>query len=1071
MDVPYSPSSFCYGFTYDVFLSFRGSDTRYGFTGNLYKALCDKGIHTFIDDEEIQRGDEITASLAKSIETSRIAIIVFSENYVSSSFCLDELVTIIHCIKVKGRLVWPVFYDVDPSDVRHQRGSYGEALAKHEEKFKDNMEKVQNWRKVLQEAADMSGWHFKQWDGYEHVFIGKIVEEVSRKINRVPLLVADYPVGLESQVQNIISLLNVECDDRVHVVGVHGMGGIGKTTLALAVYNFIADNFEGFCFLENVRENSSKRGLVHLQKILLYEILGEKKIKLASVRQGISTIQHRLQKKKILLILDDVDHSQQLEALVGGFDRFGSGSRIIITTRDKHLLARHGINKMYELKKLNHKDALLLLSWKTFHTEKIDPSYMDVLNHVVTYASGLPLALVVIGSNMFGKSIEEWKSALDRYRRIPNKEIQRILKVSFDSLEQDEQGVFLDIACCFKGYHLAEVEDILHAHHSNSMKYQIGVLVEKSLIKLGFSGEVTLHDMIEDMGKEIVRQESAKEPGNRSRLWFHEDIVQVLENNSGTSKIEIINLDFSSHKNGEAAEAIVEWNGEVFKKMRNLRTLIIRNCQFSKGPEHLPNSLKVLEWQGYPSQHLPSDFHPKKLVICKLQNSCFTSLECAGLAKKFSNMRVLKLDCCQYLTHIHDVSSLQNLEEFSFSGCKNLITIDDSIGFLNKLKILNAVNCIKLGSFPPLKLASLEKLDLSGCLSLENFPEILGEMENIKYLHLQATAIEELPFSFQKLTQLKFLYLYNHGVAQLSSCIGMMPNLALISGVGLEGQLLLNQDNGDEKVTSMLSSNVEHLNLQDCNLSDEFLALGLMWFANVKELDLSASNFSVLPECIKNCCFLWKLVLNRCKCLREIRGIPPNVEYLYAGCCESMTPWSRCFLLNQELHEARHTEFLLPKTSIPEWFDFKIIGKSISFWFRSTLPAIVLCFICSSIQQDPGIMVTLNGQKYFRGPIYTNYFLVGHTILFNMKMEELNDSVALLENEWNHGMVTFEDMHIHHREIGIHVFKQKSGKDIRFTDPYRKRKSDCTIDLNSPPLLGKSRKPCSLNDVNTQITL
>jgi len=149
-------------FGYDVFLSFRGEDTRYGFTGNLYKALCDRGIHTFIDDEELQSGEEITPALQKSIEESRIAIAVLSQNYASSSFCLDELATILHC-HTQGLLVIPLFYKVNPSDVRHHRGSYGEALNKHQRMFKDKKEKLQKWKMALRQVADLSGYHFEDW--------------------------------------------------------------------------------------------------------------------------------------------------------------------------------------------------------------------------------------------------------------------------------------------------------------------------------------------------------------------------------------------------------------------------------------------------------------------------------------------------------------------------------------------------------------------------------------------------------------------------------------------------------------------------------------------------------------------------------------------------------------------------------------------------------------------------------------------------------------------------------------------------------------------------------------------
>ncbi|XP_057446544.1 disease resistance protein RUN1-like isoform X5 [Lotus japonicus] len=673
-------SSFTYAFTYDVFLSFRGSDTRFGFTGNLHKTLSDKGIHTFIDDKDLKRGDEITPALIKAIQESRIAIPIFSVNYASSSFCLDELVTIMECVKAKGRLVLPVFYDVDPSHVRHQSGTYAEAMDKHEkrfkdskEKLKDNMERLQKWKMALNQAANLSGSHYKPSDGsYEHDFIGKIVKEVLRKINRVALHIADYPVGLESQVEEVLFLMDVGSDDKVHMVGIHGIGGIGKTTLALAVYNSIADHFEGLCFLENVRENSNKHGLPHLQKIFLVDVLEEKEIEITSVGKGISMIQRRLQQKRVLLILDDVNKMEQLQGIIGRSDWFGRGSRVIITTRDKHLLALHGVESTYEVETLNENDAVKLLRWKAFKEDKVRPNYEGMLSRALAYASGLPLALEVIGSNLYGKSIQEWESALEQYEKIPTKKIQQVLEVSFAALEKQEQSVFLDVACCFKGYHLEEVENILNAHHNHCIKYQIVVLVDKSLIKITHSGYVTLHDLIEDMGKEIVRQESPQEPGNRSRLWFHEDIFEVLEQNTGTSKIEMMHLDYPSFEE-------VNWDGEAFKEMKKLKTLVIRKTHFSKGPEHLPNSLRVLEWWKYPSQHLPSDFHPKKLSICILPYSSMVSLELGRSSKAIVPecikecrfLRRLFLNRCEQLREICE-GILPRLNKLVVCGCPSL---------------------------------------------------------------------------------------------------------------------------------------------------------------------------------------------------------------------------------------------------------------------------------------------------------------------------------------------------------------------------------------------------------------
>ena len=143
---------------YDVFLSFRGEDTRENFTDHLYTALIERGIHTFRDDEEIERGSEIAPQLLKSIEESRFCVVVFSEGYAHSTWCLDELVKIIECVKENGQTIIPIFYHVDPSDVRKQTGSFEEAFVNLE---KQNEEKTKRWRNALRKVGNISGWHLE----------------------------------------------------------------------------------------------------------------------------------------------------------------------------------------------------------------------------------------------------------------------------------------------------------------------------------------------------------------------------------------------------------------------------------------------------------------------------------------------------------------------------------------------------------------------------------------------------------------------------------------------------------------------------------------------------------------------------------------------------------------------------------------------------------------------------------------------------------------------------------------------------------------------------------------------
>ncbi|CAL8997786.1 unnamed protein product, partial [Prunus brigantina] len=212
--------------TYDVFLSFRGEDTRKTFTDHLYWRLKHARVDVFIDEDELRGGEIIPDELNQIIQRSSISVIIFSRRYADSIWCLEELEKIMECRRTLGQIVLPIFYDVDPSDVREQTGSFAEAFQTHEVRFhgvKDKEEKIQSWRKSLTEAADLEGQVFTKIDGYEGVFIRKIIDDINRKLKSTCLDIATKQVGIESSKQEISNYVQVQVgiDSRLQDISTH----------------------------------------------------------------------------------------------------------------------------------------------------------------------------------------------------------------------------------------------------------------------------------------------------------------------------------------------------------------------------------------------------------------------------------------------------------------------------------------------------------------------------------------------------------------------------------------------------------------------------------------------------------------------------------------------------------------------------------------------------------------------------------------------------------------------------------------------------------------------------------
>ncbi|XP_076932954.1 TMV resistance protein N-like isoform X1 [Bidens hawaiensis] len=527
---------------------------------------------------------------------------------------------------------------------------------------------------------------------------------------------------METRVRSVVSSLETGSED-VHLIGIKGIGGGGKSTLARAVFDLTSVWFEGVSFVENVREVSkgSSTGLKELQKQVLIDVLADQNIDVTSVSDGKNKMKRMMPGRKALVVLDDVDDIEQLDALAGELTWFKPGSRIVITTRDQQVLVAHGVSIIHDVNLLSDEEALCLFSRYAFKKDIPNQGYEELSSKVVHYAAGLPLTIKVLGSHLCGRSDHVWKDAIERLKTIPEDRTLKRLEISYNGLEDDQKEIFLDVVCMMK---YKKKEDAICILDSCGYYAEIGlgVLEQKSLITISNFGELDFYDRIEEMGWNIIRCLHPNEPSRHSRLWIKEEIEDILVKELGTKATRSMYLRSSN------LHPVIIMKG--IRKMEELRLLDVR-CYAKEVDEvskYLPDALQSLCWSCYPFRSLPEMFQANNLVYLEMHECNIIELWEGGERKVFNKLKYLDLSYSSKL-RTFDLSITPHLELLNLTRCEDLVELCMPVEFPN-LKSLNLsrskVINLNIGLTP-----NLERLYLEGCSHLK---EIHAPVECLKKL-------------------------------------------------------------------------------------------------------------------------------------------------------------------------------------------------------------------------------------------------------------------------------------------------------------------------------------------------
>ncbi|XP_023640546.1 disease resistance protein TAO1 isoform X4 [Capsella rubella] len=903
-----SPSSLNRIWTHHVFPSFRGEDVRRDFLSHIQMEFQRMGITPFIDNE-IKRGESIGPELIRAIRGSKIAIILLSRNYASSSWCLDELVEIMKCKEELGQIVMVVFYKVDPSDVKKLTGEFGKIFRKTcAGKTKQD---TGRWRQALAKVATIAGYHSRNWDN-EAAMIKQISTDISNELNNSALS-SDFDglVGMRAHLKKMEPLLCLDSDE-VRMIGIWGPSGIGKTTIARVAYNKFSNNFQLSVFMESIEVKYTRpcsddySAKLHLQQLFMSQITNQNDMKISHL----GVVKDRLKDKKVLVILDGVDQSIQLEAMAKETRWFGPGSRIIITTQNRKIFRTHGINHIY---KANRRLIGINFDSGTNVKKNINISekaFQGMTNlRFLKFQGGnntvdLPYGLEYMSQNL---RLLQWPYfPMTCLPLIFNSEFLVEIELRYSKLEKLWEGIkplpnlkWMDLSW---SKNLKELPDLSTATNlleldlrdcSSLVKLPSTIGYTKNLQKLNLCGCSSLISLPSFIGTSTNLQ--ILNLGGCSSLV---DLPSFVGNFINLRDLDLSNL--------ASLVELPSFDGNFI----NLRTLnLSRLSSLVELPSFVGNAMNL-----------------ESLDL----SDCSSLVKLPFSIGNLQKLQYLFLTGCSSLVELPSfVGNAMNLESLDLSDCSSLVKLPFSIGNLQKLEALRLQGCSKLEFLPTdINLKYLYELDLTNCLLLKLFPEISTSLRTLKII---GTAIEEVPSSIKSWSRLTFLSMtYSVKLKECPHAFDVITDLYVndeeiqelppwVNEFSRLHQLVLK---GCKKLVSIpqIPDSLTYITAIDCESLEEF------------------------PPWINKSSRLHQLVLKGCKKLVSLPQIPDSLTYIIAEDCESLerldcsfpNPYisrlnfAKCFKLNQEARDliigARPSEFtVLPGGEVPAYFTHRTV--------------------------------------------------------------------------------------------------------------------------------------------------